>query len=161
MKGENPMKKLMSLVLVLALCLTAVAAYAAVPSKMVGLINVFIEGQKCSDDPTAAALSASNAELIKLSQKGPAAYFGTDVSEVFEFGPVKITIPANAPIVDGNVKATFKVDTQFGNGESVKILLNDGNAWTAFEGAGDETGAAVADVNADLLAKAEFCAIGK
>lgn len=160
MKGETPMKKLMSLVLALALCLTAVTAFAAIPSKIVGIINVIIDGQKTSADPTAEALSASNAELLKLFQQGPAAYFGTEITEVFEFGPVKVTIPANS-VKDGKVEATFQVDTQFGAGEEVVVLLGDGANWTAYEGAGNDTGAAVATVDADVLEKADFCAIGK
>ncbi len=154
------MKKLMSLVLALALCLSAVTAFAAIPSKIVGLITVYVDGQKVSEDPTAAALSASNVELVKLSKKGPADYFGTDVNEVFEFAPVKVNVPENA-VKDGKVEATFEADTKFSAGENVVILLGDGDTWAKFEGVGNDEGAVVATVDADVLAKADFCAMGK
>ena len=158
------MKKMLSLVLALALCLTAITAYAAVPSKIAGIISVFINDQKCSETPDAIALAASNVELLKLVQKGPAEYFGAEVNEVFEFSPVKVTVPQDA-VADGKVEAVFVADTAFDAGENVLVLLaveeNNVLTWTIFEGIGNDAGGVVATVDAEILAKAIFCALAK
>ena len=155
------MKKKLSMILVLALCLTAVAAFAASPSKTVGLINVFVDGHKINEEPGNAALAAANAELVKIVQQGPAAYFGVEVNEVFEFSPVKVTIPANAKVEDGKVEATFGADTKFTPGEALLLLLGDGTTWTRYDGVANDAGEVVATVDVEVLEKADFCAIGK
>ena len=164
MKGEIPMKKMLSLVLVLALCLTAVTAFAAAPSKMVGIINVFVNGAKCNEVPTAEALAASNVEMLKVVQQGPANYFKTDVNDVFEFSPVKVIVPGDA-VVDGKVEATFSADTKFDANENVQVLLSaegeNGLAWTSYQGVANAEGDVVATVDVKVLEEAAFAALCK
>ncbi len=159
------MKKILSLVLILALCLTAMTAYAAAaPSKMVGIINVFVNGEKSNEIPTAQALAAANVEMIKLVQEGPASYFNTDVNEVFEFSPLDAVVAEDA-IVDGKVEATFNADTKFEAGENVQVMLaveGEGDlTWTAYEGVGNGDGDVVATVDADVLDNAILAALCK
>ena len=161
------MKKLMSLVLVLALCLTAVAAYAAIPSKVVNTITVSINDEQCSETPTAEAEAAAKDELAKLINDGPASYFGCELTDVYEFGPVKVTLPEGAtPDENGDVEAVFGVDFPFAENENVVVLLgvlNDDNTitWTRFDGVADGNGHVTAKVNAEILANASYCAIAK
>lgn len=161
------MKKLLSLVLALALCLSTVAAIADIPSKVVNTIVVSVNGEVCSETPAAEAEDAAKDELAKLVNEGPAAYFGSDVTDVYEFGPIKVTIPENAtPDENGDVEAVFSVDFPFAEGENVVILLgvlNDDNTitWTRYEGIADGNGNVTAKVNADILANASYCAMGK
>ena len=161
------MKKILSLVLILALCLTAMTAYAAAaPSKMVGIINVFVNGEKSNEIPTAQALAAANVEMIKLVQEGPASYFNTDVNEVFEFSPLDAVVAEDA-IVDGKVEATFNADTKFDAGENIQVLLavedEEGNSlvWTAYEGVANNDGDVVATVDAEVLDNADYSALCK
>lgn len=155
------MKKMLSLVLALALCLTAVTAFAATPSKVAGIINIGIGDDIVNEAPTEKELADAEAELVKLVKEGPAAYFGEDVTEVLDFSPVNVTVPADV----AEVEATFYVDTELKAGETVLVLLGvvtaDGIVWTSYEGTVNDEGFVVVTIDADVLAAASFCALAK
>ena len=155
------MKKLMSLVLVLALCLTAVAAFAeAAPSKVVGTVATTTAGITIVP-ATAEEIAAAADEVKELVKEGPAAYFGIDLTEVDEFAPINAEVGKDAVIdADGNVEVIFSVDFNFATYENVKVLLGDGTAWTAYDGVASGN-LVTAKVNAEVLANAKFFAVGK
>ena len=160
------MKKMLSLVLVLALCLTAVAAYAATPSKVVGTVEIANEDITIIP-PTEEETEAATAELEKLEEEGSAAYFGTELTEVDEFGPINAEVGKDIVIGDdGKVEVTFKVDFPFNKDENVVVLLgvlneNKTLTWNRFDGVADGNGAVTARVIPEVLDNASFIAIGK
>ncbi len=162
------MKKLMSLVLALALCLSAVAAIAEVPSKVVNTIEAEAAGivfVPATEEEVAAAAE----ELVVLQEKGPAEYFGIEeikIEAIDEFGPLNVTVTEEAVVEDdGKVEVAFSVDFPYAAGDAVVVLLgalNDDNTitWTAFDGVADGNGNVVVRVEPEVLAAASFVAMG-
>ncbi len=165
------MKKLMSLVLVLALCVTAVAAIAeVVPSKVVGTIEVEAEGITFIP-ATEEAVAAAATELEILQEKGPKEYFGKEVEAIVaieaidEFGPIDVEVGEDVEIGDdGKVEVIFAVNFPYEAGEKVVVLLGTINedatiTWTPYEGEADGNGKVTVRVEPEVLEAADFVAI--
>ena len=146
------MKKLLSLVLALALCLSAVAAVAeAVPSKTTGdLVEVTAEGLTIEVNDDAAA-----PELAKLAAaESIQDYFGDVVTEDGAVAPLAENLKIDeffaievSGYTEGDVELTISVATPYEAGEEVIVLIGvveDGIVtWYAFNGVAGEDGVVV------------------
>lgn len=159
------MKKLLSLVLALVLCLTAASAFAAVASKTVGIVTVIDDVM--TNNEVAVPETAAD-EVAELIEKGPAAFFGLegiDNLAVDEYDVMDVSTNDVEADDDGKVVAKFHVLFPYAKDQVVTVLLGIVNEdktieWHKYEGVADENGDIIATVDKDVLENATRFACG-
>jgi hypothetical protein len=171
------MKKLVSLILVLALSLTCAVALAARPSKVTGEVTINSDAITTKEVP--ADINAAAADiLVELYEKDNAEFFGIetvvkddnteiDVNDlgIDEFSTVNFDVDANKVGTDNKIEVPFTVQGYDIVGTEVVVFLGklvDGEiVWTAYVGTVTAEGTVtVPGVDATVLSEANFFAAG-